>query len=346
MKISFFLKKIILGFALLLWTFLVLEISVRFLWSPFVHSGFAVEGIRLFQHDSRLGWVGVPAISGKRKIFGVEVTVTHNELGFRDVPYVKGDRPELWVLGDSFVWGYQVEQDERFTDRLQSYMSNWQVRNFGISGYGTDQELLVLKEQLKSGSPELVILLFTTLNDFADNSSNLRYQWYYKPYYVQESGKLTLKGVPVRKTRLIEAVHSLPYLNRSRLLQVFARIPYFYLQPAKLLVPDPTFVLLSEVQQVATRAGAKLVIALEGEHAGLEAYLKDQGMLYVLLDNPHRFSSPGGHWTAEGHRVASDKLLDFLDRSRLLTAVAASPSLLRPFKKTDGFRKLSHRDTD
>ncbi len=49
-----------------------------------------------------------------------------------------------------------------------------EVINFGVSGYGTAQELITLRQQVWQYSPDMVMLLVTTNNDISDNVRALK----------------------------------------------------------------------------------------------------------------------------------------------------------------------------
>ncbi len=66
-----------------------------------------------------------------------------------------------------------------------------EVINFGVSGYGTAQELLTLREKVWKYSPDLVLLAITTNNDITDNSRALK-RTDDVPYFVFQDNKLTL----------------------------------------------------------------------------------------------------------------------------------------------------------
>jgi hypothetical protein len=66
-----------------------------------------------------------------------------------------------------------------------------EVLNFGVSGYGTAQELLTLREQVWKYSPDLVLLAVTTINDITDNSRALK-KTDEIPYFVFNDNRLTL----------------------------------------------------------------------------------------------------------------------------------------------------------
>ena len=114
-----------------------------------------------------------------------------------DDEYVKSNKPVIMFLGDSFVWGYDVEKEERFTEKLRKYMPDWSIYNLGVSGYGNDQEYLLLQKYYDKFRPEIVFVVFCTDNDRDDNSYNNINGGYFKPYFEIEEGNLKLKDQPV-----------------------------------------------------------------------------------------------------------------------------------------------------
>ena len=68
----------------------------------------------------------------------------------------------------------------------------------GVSGFGTDQEYLLLQKLWPKVKPAVVVLIFCTDNDRDDNRSNIRYEGYQKPYFMLTAqGSLVLAGQPV-----------------------------------------------------------------------------------------------------------------------------------------------------
>ena len=63
------------------------------------------------------------------------------------------------VLGDSFTWGFGVEQEQIFTEVIENSRKDVEVINAGVSGYSPDQELIWLREQGMHFQPDLVLLL-------------------------------------------------------------------------------------------------------------------------------------------------------------------------------------------
>jgi hypothetical protein len=61
--------------------------------------------------------------------------------------------------------------------------------NFGVAGYSTSQEYVVLKNNVMKYNPDLVILLFSS-NDVRFNSMDLS-EDNFRPYFSLEDGELT-----------------------------------------------------------------------------------------------------------------------------------------------------------
>jgi len=154
-----------------------------------------------FEYDSLLGWKNNPNAEGMFVTPNSTTLVKINSKGLRDKEY-DYYKPEgtkrIIVLGDSFAWGYGVEVRERFTEILKDKLpSNYEVINMGVSGYGTDQELLALETEGVKYHPDLVIIMFYYGNDFEDNTHTVRYS-YPKPMFVMDSdGNLNLTNIPV-----------------------------------------------------------------------------------------------------------------------------------------------------
>src|SRR5664279_2417971 len=132
--------------------------------------------------ELELGWAPIPSSSS---IITTARTIhaQHNSLGFRDIEFERDARPTMLFIGDSFVWGVDAEANERFTDLLRSRISNTAIVNAGVSGYGTDQEYLLLQRIWPTFQPAVVVLIFCTANDRLDNGTNVRYDGYQKPYF-------------------------------------------------------------------------------------------------------------------------------------------------------------------
>jgi hypothetical protein len=128
--------------------------------------------------------------------------VRTNKYGFRDDEW-SVEKPEntvrIAVLGDSFVEANQIAKDKRLTELLETRLAEHpmfakqkvEVMNFGMSGYGTAQELMTYRHEVKRFKPDYVIVGFLTGNDIRNNSEVLEGDAI-RPYFVEQDGKLVL----------------------------------------------------------------------------------------------------------------------------------------------------------
>ncbi|HVS03013.1 MAG TPA: SGNH/GDSL hydrolase family protein [Thermoanaerobaculia bacterium] len=178
-----------------------------------------------------------PGASGWYREEG-EAHVRVNSAGMRDREHAREKPPgtlRIAVLGDSFTEALQVPRDATFWAVLERELGRClapsgrtvEVLNFGVSGYGTAQELLTLRHRVWEFRPDLVLLAFLSGNDVSDNSRALEGDPM-KPYFVYRDGELVLddsfrdqSAFRARQTPLAELVYRL--LDHSRTLQVVIR---------------------------------------------------------------------------------------------------------------------------
>ena len=160
-----------------------------------------------------------------RFIPGLQVRVPHesggylirtNSTGFRcEREFVPAKPPgtrRVLVFGDSFTAGDGVSNPKRYTDVLETLVPNLEVFNFGLSGTGTDQQYLVWKEYARAIEADAVVMTVCMENirrvnsrfrPFVDDKGEEKV--YSKPYFVEEGGKLELRGTPVPREPLTKA---------------------------------------------------------------------------------------------------------------------------------------------
>lgn len=125
-----------------------------------------------------------------------------NSEGLRDREHVKAKPAgtfRIALLGDSYSEALQVAMEESYWALLEKKLQECgafdgrkiEIINFGVSGYGTAQELLTLRERVWDYSPDLVMLQITTNNDISDNVRSLK-KTNRVPYFVHQDGKLVL----------------------------------------------------------------------------------------------------------------------------------------------------------
>lgn len=160
------------------------------------------------QYHPLLGWTNKPNLSGDVKVFGTRNRFfrrTHNGMGLRSLrEFASVKRPgvkRLLLLGDSFFWGYGVDDREVISEVLQDMVGDEvEIINGAVMAYATDQELLWLAEEVVRLKPDLVILGVYPDNDLDDIAVSVM-MGYPKPFFSLQDGKLRLENVPVPDTR-------------------------------------------------------------------------------------------------------------------------------------------------
>ncbi|HWW01757.1 MAG TPA: SGNH/GDSL hydrolase family protein [Candidatus Acidoferrum sp.] len=269
----------------------------------------------VYRYDPLLGWFPVAARSN-RFVGSRPITVVNNSRGFRGPEYAPNDKPGIMFLGDSFVWGFDAEAVERFTDRLQAKHPEWNVYNVGVSGYGTDQEFLLLQRCFDSFKPHVVFLVLSSETDEADNRANVLYG-YYKPYYLVEQNNLRLQGVPVpRGERVFWAEHG--PLSHSFLARLVIRSYFKVTSPPALHNPSPTGLIIRDMRQYVESHGATFVMGVTSGTPTSDQVLSHFKIPFVDLNTPLRYPEKGNHWTPEGNKFVCDKIEEFLLKGNYL----------------------------
>lgn len=135
------------------------------------------------------------------------------------------------VLGDSFMEALQVDLKDTFCTQLERSLNEqstdgriYEVLNFGVSGYGATQQLLMLRHHVLPFDPDAVVLAFFPGNDVRNNLRQLELDQS-RPYFVRDGESfrldrsfLTSPGY-VTACSNYESVKSAT-VNRSNLLQI------------------------------------------------------------------------------------------------------------------------------
>ena len=277
-----------------------------------------------YQYDAELGWIPVP---GSTSVVTNARTIQarHNSLGLRDDEFTLDAKPTILFVGDSFVWGLDAEAGERFSELLKPRIPDYKILAVGVSGYGTDQEYLLLQKLWPKVKPAVVVLIFCTDNDRADNSSNIRYEGYQKPYFTTAAdGSLVLAGQPVAKSRL-QAIKEDWWVRHSWLVRL-ANAVYLKLRHPLLQVPDPTERLVDKIRQFVEANGSKFLVGLQTTDAALVRHLEAARIPFVSFDGAASYpgASVGGHWTPEGHKLVADRLFGLLSVNAVIGAKRAA----------------------
>ncbi|HKQ75621.1 MAG TPA: SGNH/GDSL hydrolase family protein [Blastocatellia bacterium] len=190
-----FAKKLLL---ILFGTFIglmICEVCLRLLGNKFSGS--------VYIADPLLGWALRPG-SGAWEVDEGVAWSKINSHGFRDRERALIKPQGVYrvaVLGDSYTEARQVGMDATFTALSEAELnrrhcfreSNVEVLNFGVAGYGTGQELLLLRERAWKFSPDMIVLQVFTGNDIFNNHRAVNISTPdLAPYFLLKNGKIEL----------------------------------------------------------------------------------------------------------------------------------------------------------
>ncbi len=196
-----------------------------------------------YRLDDPAGWSLKPGASFEWQGEGDRSFIHANKDGLRDREHTKEKPPKTFriaLLGDSFAEALQVPMENTFWWKMRKQLNKEctvlgdrkvEVINFGVQGYGTDQQLMTLRHKVWQYSPDLVILAFLPGNDIINNSKKLEFSQR-KPFFVYKNGKLVpdmswLKMSPREHNYLeFSSVDYLPtwLVNHSRILRLARQV--------------------------------------------------------------------------------------------------------------------------
>jgi hypothetical protein len=150
-----------------------------------------------------VGFWGIPHMEGEvsyAPIKGASFSVKHNAQGNRDKEWLedgrKGGRGRGTIVcaGGSHTWGIGIDQESRYTERLEAFIGQ-RVVNMGHCSLGLDQICLVLMERARMFSPSIVVVeqypwaVHRVLSTYVNG--------YVRPYfYLDVKNELKLQKMP------------------------------------------------------------------------------------------------------------------------------------------------------
>jgi lysophospholipase L1-like esterase len=166
------------------------------------------------------GWICLPGLDARYVSPGnFDARIVCNRLGQRgpEIPVERSvGRLRVAVLGDSFMWGFGVENHEVLSSHLERLLPWSETLNLAANGYGTVQQLLRLEREGLAYAPDWTLLSFTP-NDLGDNFDD---KGGGRPIVaVASDGSFAIENSPVRRPWKHSGTQSLR--QQSRLLAFF-----------------------------------------------------------------------------------------------------------------------------
>jgi lysophospholipase L1-like esterase len=168
------------------------------------------------------GWGHAPGASGwaqrclhGKPEWGAHVAINSRGLRDREIPYARTHAGRILLLGDSFAAGLQVDLDHVVAKRIERTLNapdppgaHVEIVNAGVSGWGTDNELLFFLHEGWRYRPDVVLLFFNTGNDAFENhrplvTSTATYPD--KPFFRLVDGRLVREHYPLPPAPWLQA---------------------------------------------------------------------------------------------------------------------------------------------
>jgi hypothetical protein len=307
------------------------------------------DGLRFDRPDALLGWSPIPDMRRRNLQPGsFDTLVSTNADGLRGSEPVArariAGRTRIAVFGCSQTFGAEVNDGETYPAQLQSMLSNVEVLNFGVHGFGTDQMLLRYERDGVPFRPDLVILGFAYYH-LERNVESFRF--FAKPRFVSTRGGLALVGEPVPSPEefALVAAHPEPFpiIDASVLARwSWSRVLRYRQERLYRSDSDAWIVTRALIKRFADEVRANgsrfVVLNLEENSPDLEPVLAilakedrfelvNAGPALREIANTHeRLRVPNNpHWGPRGHRVLAEQIRDHFCRTELLSAAQCRP---------------------
>ncbi|MFT5443636.1 MAG: hypothetical protein ACI8W3_002686 [Myxococcota bacterium] len=334
------------------------EVFLRFFVSPEL----ILEGEKWYEHRWRARQVVVdeqpvdwrydydrfdPLYGWLPKLNYATPAVTTNSLGIRGSREYAFERSpgvdRIVLIGDSFTWGEKtwardIPDNEIFASLLEQRLPNTESINLGVHGWGTDQQLIYLRELGLRFKPDLVVLGFFEANSMRNG---LNFFAYSKPQFELVDGRLELTNTPILdEPEQLESPFELPgfyvgALIKKGLNTVLDRTKFRPIEERdewKL-----TRAIFEAAKRESEAAGAEFLLvdipfgvrrrATPIENAAA-AWAKTTGTHFVSLREqfvqlPYAEWAKvnDGHFTAMGHDKTAQALMRYIEEASLLPGV-------------------------
>jgi hypothetical protein len=289
-------------------------------------------GGSLFLPHPTLGYTGRPGSFVGTMPTGYSFRATHLPSGHRithplDTYNGSRQKPEIWIFGCSWTYGWSLSDEETFPWLLQERFPEYEVVNFGMDGYGTTHSAMQFREALKSKSPKVVILAYAGFHDLRNTLSRVRRKSM-APYN-------KLDAPPVHPVARLEngvlrySVEKFEYrefpLMRQSALSHYLENAYNGREIHRHQNRAVTLAIIADMAELAKKQAANFLIAGIDDAQETIAWAKDNGIPGVdisvdlkIEENSNLPHDP--HPSAAANRKFADKLEAFL-RENILQQV-------------------------
>lgn len=300
--------------------------------------------------DPTLGWRATEEyyerfIETKNDGEQYDASLSQGRYGFRRFGNLQSPKPKLLVIGDSFTQASGIS-DNRTYYALAGDRLDMEIFAYGTSGYGTLQEYLILDRYVDEIHPDLILWQFC-INDFINNdhalevASLVNNNGLTRPYW--ENGRAILRSPKPQGQQIREWIN-----HHSRFLYfVISRIDRLRAVKVQETVERSIEAVGAEhpgfrhavavtdelMGRVRARTGATPIVAFScynvepynsalaqiSAHHGIDYWEDIPDVVRHATDRGEDALTPDSHWTARGHQLVADMVVQHL-HTRNLTA--------------------------
>ncbi len=158
----------------------------------------------------------------------INSTYTIDIDGFRNTPIIQNNSKDLEInfFGGSFVFGWGLDDNETLPYLVQNHFNNWNIKNYGISGYGVHQMLAQINNNVKTIGD--INFLITHNAHVPRSACKKDYSFGTPRYILNDNSEVKRSGFCnnffISTTQLPKIFGSI--INRSELKKMFDK--YFY----------------------------------------------------------------------------------------------------------------------
>lgn len=294
-------------------------------WKPVDVQVRVEPGNHFFAKHPTLGYTHIPGEFRVtlRDAYTFKVTHMANSLRATQPAATYQDRPpedEIWIFGCSFTHGWALSDEETYPWLVQQEFPEFEIVNWGVSGYGTIHQLIQFREALEQGRrPRLAIATYASFHDarntFLRNRRKDIAAWnklgpLVQPYArINEAGELTYHIADVEFVEF-------PLMRHSAFVHFLER-KYDEYEARKNRSQEVSKALIKEMSVLAAANDVDFVLAIIGKYGtgGVAQFARSEGIDVVdisvdLKGKRHRYDVQ--HPNAEANREYADKLTRFL----------------------------------
>jgi hypothetical protein len=312
------------------------------------------------QLDEHLGWKAKPnyLFEGTMqdfagKTYPVHLSTAHN--GFRSYDGPRRDSTaSLLIIGDSYTQAVEVSDDKTYFAYLKKALGI-PINAYGMAGYGTLQEYLLIDQYLDSLQPDRLLLQLCT-NDFINNAYELEWNSFAniglrRPYLSDADNPQIVYRTPVPGWR--QGLHYLQFFAfiDEKLRRISMQYGDESARPESKIAREGLAYTPFQQSVAHTEAMLRMIRARVPQDVHLMAFCSDgyqpqrgqfremcERLNITWIDGPYPqleralgadsviYSSDGYHWNETGHRIVAEALLAAFDS---LTLANSSPTRLK-----------------